>query len=126
MYVQVQVGAGTTPGSFQIQRPTDIHAPLGLSLITGDLSHGTEMYITVIAENYAGLKRVFQSNFPVLIDHTPPTVRDLDVSVKVFNGNDTGNKELRQDVGITWTVTDRESGIKYCTCTIGKYNTHSC
>jgi len=117
--LQVQVGAGTTPGSFQVQPLTDIHAPIGFTMIKGDLYHGSEVYVTVITENHAGIVRAFQATSPVIVDHTPPDVDRVAVSVEVMEVNITGYLELREDVTVTWSATDETSGINYCTCALG-------
>ena len=117
--LQVQVGAGTTPGSFQVQPLTDIHAPIGFILIKGDLYHGSEVYVTVITENHAGIVRAFQATTPVVVDHTPPDVDKVAVSVDVVEVNITGCLELREDITVTWLATDETSGINYCTCALG-------
>jgi len=119
--LQVQVGAGTTPGSFQVQPLTDIYAPIGFTLIKGDLYHGSEVYVTVITENHAGIVRAFQATTPVVVDHTPPEVDKVAVSVDVVEVNITGDLELREDITVTWSASDETSGINYCTCALGIY-----
>ena len=118
--LQVQVGAGTTPGSFQVQPLRDIHAPIGFTLIKSDLSHGSEVYVTVIAENHAGIVRAFQATSPVIVDHTPPDVDKVAVEIVVVNN--TGYLELQEDVKVTWSATDETSDINYCTCALGIHN----
>jgi len=88
-------------------------------MITVDLSHDSEVYITVITENHAGIVRAFQSTSPVKVDHTPPDVDEVVVSVEVVEVNATGSPELRENVTVTWSATDDTSGINYCTCAIG-------
>jgi len=118
-YLQVQVGAGPTPGSFQVQPLKDIHAPIGFTMIKGDLTHNSEVYVTVITENHAGIVRAFQATSPVIVDHTPPDVDKVTVSVEVVEVNITGDIELREDVTVTWSASDETSGINYCTCALG-------
>ena len=113
------MGAGTTSGSFQIQPLRDIHAPIGFTVISGDLSHGSEVYVTVITENHAGLVRAFQATSPVKFDHTPPVVDTVVVYVDVVEVNITGSPELQEDVTVNWSAADETSDINYCTCAIG-------
>ncbi|XP_052788827.1 uncharacterized protein LOC128223594 [Mya arenaria] len=75
---KVQVGAGTTPGGFQIQPLTANHADVMSVIIKGHLVHAMKVYTTVIAENHAGLRSVFQSTEPIIIDHTSPIITDLE------------------------------------------------
>ena len=118
-FLQVQVGAGTTPGSFQVQPLRDIHAPIGFTQIKGDFPHGSEVYITVTLQNHAGIVRAFQGTSPVIVDHTPPDVDKVAVFVELVEVNMTGYLELREDVTVNWSATDETSGINYCTCALG-------
>jgi len=88
-------------------------------MIKGDLPHNSEVYVTVITENHAGIVRAFQATSPVIVDHTPPDVDMVAVSVEVMEVNITGFLELREDVTVTWSATDETSGINYCTCALG-------
>ncbi|XP_052791570.1 uncharacterized protein LOC128225701 [Mya arenaria] len=117
----VQIGAGTTPGAFQIQPLTAIHAGIISGIIKGHFSHATKIYTTVIAENYAGLASVFQSTEPILIDHTLPLITDLYASATVIHVNETEEIVTRVKVNATWNVHDDESDIKHCTCSVGMF-----
>ena len=121
---QVQVGAGAKSGSYQVQPLTDIHAPIGFSLITENLSHGCEVHVTVIAENHAGLRSVFHSSSPLIIDHTPPIIVNLAVAVDVRKLNESGIVDVREDITATWDVMEETSDISYCTCALGNVDYH--
>ena len=73
-----------------------------------------------MAENHAGLKRSFQNSSPVKIDHTPPVVKALEVNVKEMDVNETEMGLTLEKIFATWSVSDVESDIQYCTCSIGK------
>jgi len=88
-------------------------------MIKGDLPQNSEVYVTVITENHAGIVRAFQATSPVIVDHTPPDVDRVAVSVEVVEVNITGDIELREDVTVTWSASDETSGINYCTCALG-------
>ena len=121
---QVQVGAGTKSGSYQVQPLTDIHGPIGFTLIPGNLSHGSEVHVTVIAANNAGLRSVFQSLSPLIIDHTPPIIVNLAVAVDVRKSNESGIVDEREDITATWDVMEETSDISYCTCALGNVDYH--
>ncbi|WAR31711.1 hypothetical protein MAR_034253 [Mya arenaria] len=116
---KVQIGAGTTPGGFQIQPLTAIHADIMSVVIKGHLVHAMKVYTTVIAENHAGLRSVFQSTEPIIIDHTSPLITDLEASATVVFVNNSGEIASRVKVNATWNVLDDESDINQCTCSIG-------
>ncbi|WAR31804.1 hypothetical protein MAR_034346 [Mya arenaria] len=115
----VQIGAGTTPGGFQIQPLTAMHADIMIGIIKGHLLHAMKVYTTVIAENHAGLTSVFQSTEPIIIDHTSPLITDLEASATVVFVNNSGEIASRVQVNATWNVLDDESNIKHCICSIG-------
>jgi len=105
-----------------VQPLEEIHAPIWFALIKVDLSHDSKVYVTVNTENHAGIVRAFQATSPVIVDHTPPDVDKVAVSVEVVEVNITGYLELRQDITVTWSASDETSGINYCTCAIGMRN----
>ncbi|WAR31812.1 LOW QUALITY PROTEIN: hypothetical protein MAR_034354 [Mya arenaria] len=115
----VQIGAGTTPGGFQIQPLTPIHVDIMSGIIKGHLGHAMKLYTTVIAENHAGLASVFQSTEPIIIDHTSPIITDVEALATVVYVNESGEIASRVQVIATWNALDDESNIKHCTCSIG-------
>ncbi|WAR31701.1 hypothetical protein MAR_034243 [Mya arenaria] len=115
----VQIGAGTTPGGFQIQPLTPIHVDIMSGIIKGHLGHAMKLYTTVIAENHAGLASVFQSTEPIIIDHTSPIITDVEALATVVYVNESGEIASRVQVNATWNALDDESNIKHCTCSIG-------
>ncbi|WAR31807.1 hypothetical protein MAR_034349, partial [Mya arenaria] len=117
----VQIGAGTTPGGFQIQPLSPIHVDIMSGIIKGHLVHAMKLYTTVIAENHAGLASVFQLTEPIIIDHTSPIITDVEALATVVYVNESGEIALRVQVNATWNVVDDESDIKHCTCCIGMF-----
>ncbi|WAR31809.1 hypothetical protein MAR_034351 [Mya arenaria] len=116
---KVQVGAGTTPGGFQIQPLTANHADVMSVIIKGHLVHAMKVYTTVIAENHAGLRSVFQSTEPIIIDHTSPIITDLEALATVVYINESGEIDSKVQINATWNALDDETDIKHCTCSIG-------
>jgi len=76
-------------------------------------------------ENHAGIVRVFQATSPIIVDHTPPNIDNVSVSVEVVREDVNGSIELQEDVTVTWTSTEETSEINYCTCAIGMTASHA-
>ncbi|KAL4218491.1 hypothetical protein ACF0H5_023225 [Mactra antiquata] len=115
---QVEIGAGTTPGGFQVQPLTPMHSEYTNSIITSHVPHGTTLYVTVVAENRAGLRSAFYSK-PLMVDHTPPLLHDVSVQQRI---NTTTLENITDSFIIlenNWITNDDESGVKYCFCQIG-------
>ncbi|XP_041349360.1 LOW QUALITY PROTEIN: uncharacterized protein LOC121368688 [Gigantopelta aegis] len=112
--MRIKIGAGTTKGGFQIRplKSTFLHFD---ELIETNIPHGTPVFVTVTAENSAGLVSVFQSD-PLIIDHTPPSISKTAVSL-VYSSD--GNYKMTVTADVTWTVRDEESGVKSCWCALG-------
>ena len=112
--LQITIGAGTTKGGFQIQplKSTFLHFQ---ELIEAAVPHGTPVFVTVTAENSAGLVSVFQSD-PIFIDHTPPSITKKAVSLVYTSA---GNYKTIVTADVAWTVRDDESGVKSCWCALG-------
>ena len=84
-------------------------------------SHGTPLYVTAIVENHAGLQSTFHSN-GLIIDHTPPVIEEVEVSIHHIYRNTTfvgyvtgGVVQLKA----SWKPVDNESHIKICYYFIG-------
>ncbi|KAL4218455.1 hypothetical protein ACF0H5_023190 [Mactra antiquata] len=115
---KVEIGAGTTPGGFQVQPLTTIHNAYTNSIIKGHAPHGSTLHVTVVAENRAGLRSVFYSK-PLMVDLTPPVLHDVSVQQRI---NTTTLENATDPVIILetdWITNDDESGVKYCFCQIG-------
>ncbi|KAL4218457.1 hypothetical protein ACF0H5_023192 [Mactra antiquata] len=115
---KVEIGAGTTPGGFQVQPLTTIHNAYINSIIKGHVPHGSTLHVTVVAENRAGLRSVFYSK-PLMVDLTPPVLHDVSVQQRI---NTTTLENATDPVIILetdWITNDYESGVKYCFCQIG-------
>ena len=112
--LRIMIGAGTTKGGFQIRplQSTFLHFH---ELIEAAVPHGTPVFVTVTAENSAGLVSVFQSD-PIFIDHTPPLVSNITATILYASE---GNNTSTVRVDIAWTVHDEESGVKSCWCALG-------
>ncbi|WAR31824.1 hypothetical protein MAR_034366 [Mya arenaria] len=117
----VQIGAGTTPGGLQIQPLTHIHVDIMSVVIKGHLVHAMKVYTTIIAENHAGLRSVFQSTEPIIIDHTSPIITDLEALATVVYVNESGEIDSRVQINATWNAQDDESDIIHCTCSVGMF-----
>lgn len=114
---QIELGAGTTPGGFQVKALSQIQYRSNNVLIKANVQHGTPVYVTVIVENYAGLKSAFKSG-PIVVDQTEPTISDIALMLNVHNETAVG-MERRHVLMATWKVEDKESGLKTCFCSIG-------
>ena len=85
-------------------------------IIDMHLEHGSKLYLTVQAENHAGLRSKFTSS-PIIIDKTPPIIKDLNVvTVPEFYGEDSV-----YSISANWKNEDLESGIKSCFCGLGMF-----
>ncbi|XP_053376618.1 uncharacterized protein LOC123534121 [Mercenaria mercenaria] len=115
---RLAVGAGTTFGGFQIQPLSPVHHRNKHGLIYANIPHGSPVYVTAVVENLAGLSAVFHAT-PITIDHTSPSIGDLEGSIRSWQVNVTGKYEYYSTVTAHWKVSDDESGIKYCLCCLG-------
>ncbi|XP_062589946.1 uncharacterized protein LOC134251560 [Saccostrea cucullata] len=136
----VLVGAGTTRGGYQVR----LLSPFSKSnhgLIHTDAPHGSRIYLTAIARNYADLSSMFQSE--ITLDHSAPILKILNVDVRNFaigqdldflNDTDQGAAEndttiipgeptrtIRKhtEVTVTWNVTEEETELLSCYCSVG-------
>lgn len=114
LFCKVSVGVGSTEGGFQIKALFELHNRNNFGVIVSPFMHGTPMYVTAIAENHAGLTSVFRSGKALIIDHTPPVVSDIDVTVSVKTDNST-------ILLATWKARDDETEVQRCSCSIGEY-----
>lgn len=108
---------GTVPGGEQLQRYTSTgnirHGVSGNLYLT----HGTRVYVSVLAWNYAGLERLVYSD-PYLVDLTPPTVGG-----GVLDGVGDEDVEYQSSavVAASWAgITDPESGLSSCRWAVGR------
>ncbi|XP_064643194.1 uncharacterized protein LOC135497317 isoform X2 [Lineus longissimus] len=78
------------------------------------LVHDTSVYVTVIARNAAGLRRILLSD-AIKADKTPPVFEYL------WDGDEDGDAFFQDSstVKAQWSVSDPESGIQYCQYAIG-------
>lgn len=110
----MQFGLGTTKHGLQIRSlfPDSYGTQ---SMIDIQTVHGSKVFLTVIAENHAGLSSTFNCN-PIIIDKTPPSMHSLRVSL-------TEVKKIGEvyDIFANWIAEDIQSGIKICFCGLGKY-----
>ena len=110
---------GTIPGGEQLQRYTATgNASYGSS---GQLevTHGTSVYVSVLAWNYAGLERVVYSE-AFVVDFTPPVLGEGGV-LDGMGGVDV-DYLMSAVVPADWSaITDSESGIAECRWAVGEY-----
>lgn len=108
---------GTVPGGEQLQRYTSTgNAGYGLS---GQLevTHGSSVYVSVLAWNHAGLERVVYSE-AFVVDFTPPVLGEGGV-LDGMAGVDV-DYLASAIVPADWSaITDSESGIAECRWAIG-------
>lgn len=113
---QVEVGIGTTTGGFQIQPLTVFYKMISAIVVSFQAKHGNQVYVTAIAQNHAGMRSVFHSA-PIIVDHTPPEITNVDVDLLVANATEINGVAVV--LTASWTIED-ESEVKFCTCDIGK------
>ncbi|XP_053399195.1 uncharacterized protein LOC123556900 isoform X2 [Mercenaria mercenaria] len=115
---KIELGAGTTVDGFQIKPLSNYFHLNNKHLIYTNAPHGTQVFVTAIAENKAGLRSLFHSG-PITIDHTSPVVNNLVGRLQNVQVNISGLLGIHTIVQATWDVADKESGIKQCYCSIG-------
>ena len=116
IFYQVLVGAGTTKGGFQVQALKQIHGG-NSGIIRADVQTGAPVYVTVIAENGAGLRSVFYAE-PITMDKTAPVISNVNTVMNMTeNSNDTYSLSIA--LVTSWRALDTESGIKVCYCAAG-------
>ena len=76
------LGFGTTPYGYQLLTPYPIDGSND-EIVTLSASHGTPVYATAIAENFAGLQSVFISD-KIVIDHTAPVIENVVVEEEII------------------------------------------
>ena len=116
----MKVGAGTTPGGYQIQSMKPVARGSG-HLIHTTVPHGTQLWVTAVATNHAGLTTTFSAR-PITVDHKGPVIDILDVVAEQVDINtiDYNVSSRQYVVRANWTVADSESGVKSCYCSFGK------
>ena len=108
---------GTVPGGEQLQRYTSTgNTRHGISRNLY-LTHGTRVYVSVLAWNYAGLERVVYSD-PYVVDFTPPTVGG---GVLDGMGDEDVQYQSSAVVAASWGgIADLDSGISFCRWAVGR------
>ena len=110
---------GTVPGGEQLQRYTSTGGERQGVSDWLNLSHGEEVYVSVVAWNQAGLERVVYSSGH-LVDLTPPTLTG-DVNDGGDGGVDLDFQSDPTQVGVAFTACqDPESGLKEIRWALGK------
>jgi hypothetical protein len=95
-----------------------VHHLNHVHLIQTNVQHRTNVYVTAIVENNAGLRTVFQSK-PLTIDHTKPVLTLLSGNLRYVEENVSGIVDTKTIVHASWDVVDDESGMSICYCSIG-------
>ena len=75
----ILIGAGTTKGGFQINNLTTVTSKHHTALAV-DATHGSPLYLTMVATNGAGIRQEFYSE-QITIDHTLPLITHSDVNL---------------------------------------------
>ncbi|XP_053382169.1 uncharacterized protein LOC128549491 isoform X2 [Mercenaria mercenaria] len=115
---KIELGAGTTVDGFQIKPLSTFYHKHNIHMIYTHVPHGTQVFVTAIAENKAGLRSVFHSR-SIIVDHTSPVFNHLVGHIQNVQVNLSGVLEIQTIVQATWDVVDEESGIKQCYCSVG-------
>ena len=102
---------GTTRGGFQIKALSEVYRTSN-GVVRAQISHGSRIYTTLIAENYAGLRSVFHAK-AITMDHTAPIFHTAPTVNIAYAMNGT------QYVHVIWNVADKESRIQKCLCGLG-------
>ncbi|XP_053405467.1 uncharacterized protein LOC128558963 [Mercenaria mercenaria] len=111
---KIRYGIGTTRGGLQL-RPFLPLNDRSQAVIDISVEHGSPLYLTVLAENHAGLTSNFTSG-PIVIDKTPPVISNMNASSLTFVDGSNGSVYR---IFANWKVEDDESGVKACYCGIG-------
>ncbi|XP_069134809.1 uncharacterized protein [Argopecten irradians] len=108
----IYVGAGSTPGSFQLH-PLLLVPRSSNKLLFTEVPHGQEVYVTAIAENHAGDQSHFHAKAFVM-DHTSPQISNAQMTMtyESFGGISVTK------INVTWETYDIESSSTECSCDI--------
>lgn len=122
--LQALLGVGKTPTGFQLKPFFPIQYN-GDSVISLDVSHRTPVYVTVMVENFAGLRSVLRSS-KLLTDHTAPAINNVSVNADFTSTENDTNTTLFENealiyLDVSWKVRDEESDIVMCLISVGKY-----
>lgn len=113
----LMAGIGSTKGGLQT-RPWSLVGQSGHAVYDIHVQHGTRLYATVVAENYAGQKARFISQ-AIIMDRTAPMVSEVKVTLK-YEQPESMNEETDVFVLVEWNSTDDESGVISCDCELGR------
>lgn len=108
---------GNSPRNQQILPYTKVGVVTSFMARNLDIYHGLALYITVIGENCAGLKKVFDMQAPWLPDTTPPFVE------RVWDGPGDSDADATNISKIYLKFTppvEREDTLLYCEWSVGK------
>ncbi|XP_041351011.1 uncharacterized protein LOC121369994 [Gigantopelta aegis] len=104
---------GTVPGGTQVQDFQSVGERTHGFTSGLTLTHNTEIYITVVATNAAGLSSVSTSG-AIKVDMTPPVITDVN------DGEDfDADFQKSSRLYVNYKVSDAESGVDYCEWAIG-------
>ncbi|XP_041351012.1 uncharacterized protein LOC121369995 [Gigantopelta aegis] len=104
---------GTVPGGTQVQDFQSVGERTHGFTSGLTLTHNTEIYITVVATNAAGLSSVSISG-AIKVDMTPPVITDMNDG-EGFDADFQTSPRLY----VSYKVSDAESGVNYCEWAIG-------
>ncbi|XP_061166326.1 uncharacterized protein LOC133175235 [Saccostrea echinata] len=86
---------------------------LGTHSVSVFVAHGTTIFASVVAKNYAGKNKTFHAN-RIIIDHTPPNLQELG---STYTSEERGAWETR--LNIHWLASEEESDLQSCQCAFG-------
>jgi hypothetical protein len=110
---------GTVQGGQQLQTFQSVGMASHAVNRDVDVRHGTEVFVTIVAINNAGLASKFQLA-PLLVDFTPPEIAPILIEKKVSRFDVNFLYLSGSIVTASWNGTsDAESGIDYCKWGIG-------
>ncbi|XP_076468275.1 uncharacterized protein LOC143299060 [Babylonia areolata] len=113
--VDYQWALGTTAGGVQLQDFLSVGRRQHASLSGLSVTHGTQLHVTVLARNAAGLTSVAHSR-PLVVDMTPP------VFTSVLDGETGDDVDYQTSLVISarWSVADSESSVSTCQWAVGR------
>ena len=110
---------GTVKGGQQLQTLQSVGLASHAVNQDADIRHGTEVFLTILAVNNAGLASTLQPA-PLLVDFTPPEIAAIVVENNVSRFDRNAFYLSNTIVTASWNGTaDAESGIDYCEWGIG-------
>ena len=109
---KMMVGVGTSPGGLQVAPFTLLDPRAPHVTFSAHVQHATPIHVTVVAQNQGGSWSRFSTRLSAF-DRTGPVVDDVGLTLKYK-----GQGEVV--AAAVWRTEDKESGVRYCACLLGK------